>query len=58
MYSGFLEVEDGDTSKQLFFWFFVNEENKQNSDFPVMLWLNGGPGISSMYGLFTENGPF
>jgi len=22
-----------------------------------VLWINGGPGSSSMFGLFTENGP-
>lgn len=27
-------------------------------DKPVVLWLQGGPGSSSMFGLFTENGPF
>lgn len=27
-------------------------------DKPVVLWLQGGPGSSSLFGLFTENGPF
>ena len=28
-----------------------------NKDAPLMLWLQGGPGGSSLFGLFNENGP-
>ena len=38
----------------LFYWLFKNE---QKTNAPLVLWLNGGPGSSSMFGLFMENGP-
>lgn len=54
-YSGYFTVSPHFDSN-LFFWFFPALEDSDNA--PVLLWLQGGPGASSMYGLFTENGPF
>jgi carboxypeptidase C (cathepsin A) len=43
-------------SSGLFYWFVESERHDANT--PVVLWLNGGPGSSSLYGFFLEHGPY
>ncbi|VDM47719.1 unnamed protein product [Toxocara canis] len=53
-YSGYLRSST--QGNYLHYWFMESQGNPSSD--PVVLWLNGGPGCSSMGGLFNELGPF
>jgi vitellogenic carboxypeptidase-like protein len=53
-HSGYITVKE-EYNSNLFFWFFPHEKS---ADVPWIIWLQGGPGISSLYGLFDLIGPF
>jgi vitellogenic carboxypeptidase-like protein len=41
----------------LFYW-FVGKSGGAYASAPTILWTNGGPGSTSFWGFFTENGPY
>ncbi|KAE8705937.1 Serine carboxypeptidase-like 29 [Hibiscus syriacus] len=55
-YAGYVTVNKS-LGRALFYWFFEAAEDPDSK--PLLLWLNGGPGCSSIaFGLAEEIGPF
>ncbi|KAJ0409682.1 hypothetical protein ATCC90586_007471 [Pythium insidiosum] len=53
LFSGYLPISNGGEA----FYFFAESQSTSAQSDPVLLWLNGGPGASSLAGCFSENGP-
>ncbi|XP_050245224.1 serine carboxypeptidase-like 45 isoform X1 [Quercus robur] len=54
-FSGYISVDE--KQNRALFYYFVEAESQPGSK-PLVLWLNGGPGCSSVASAFLEHGPF
>lgn len=54
-YAGLMNITDDSEDGQLYFWFFPSPNPAAENE--ILIWLNGGPGCSSLEGFFQENGP-
>lgn len=55
-YAGLLPISSEKNASELYFWFFPSPNPAADKE--IVIWLNGGPGCSSLEGFLQENGPF
>lgn len=56
IYSGYFDVFNN--GSLLTHYMFLTSMSSTPASDPVVLWLNGGPGCSSLLGLMNEIGPY
>ena len=56
MYSGHIDVSKEMGQPMFVHYLYIESEAHPDTD-PTILWTNGGPGASSMFGVFVELGP-
>eukprot|EP00928_Gymnodinium_smaydae_P024388 TRINITY_DN19742_c0_g1_i1.p2 TRINITY_DN19742_c0_g1~~TRINITY_DN19742_c0_g1_i1.p2 ORF type:complete len:536 (-),score=111.61 TRINITY_DN19742_c0_g1_i1:66-1673(-) len=57
-YAGYIEVgAKGNATRMFEHYLFFESEGDPSKD-PVIMWTNGGPGASSLFGAFSELGPY
>jgi hypothetical protein len=54
-YAGFFEV-NATAHAEHFFWYWPALNG--NASAPLLVWLQGGPGSSSLFGMWAEHGPY
>jgi carboxypeptidase D len=51
-----MPISSEKNASELYFWFFPSSNPAAEKE--IVIWLNGGPGCSSLEGFLQENGPF
>ncbi len=61
LYSGYMPLEDmgdGENDEGSYFFWLAKQRNTKTKPERLVIWLNGGPGCSSMVGMWFEHGPY